>query len=111
MSSAGKEPRAMVRSLWCSALAVMFMGIGWAWSQTPSVPSPMPSSLSGRIMVVRDSGHTLRCRVLVDWRLKDGTKAYELEVVDSGEKLTIVEEGAATTVPGNRPGSQVRALP
>jgi hypothetical protein len=96
-----------------AAAAVVGGGLGGlAWSQQHIAPVPAPAQgqPAERIMTVHEDGHALRCRVVQTWRMEDGTMAYQLQVIDSGEMLTIVEEGPITTVPGPNPGSKIRAL-
>lgn len=101
----------MVWSNWKGALLVLLAGVGLAWSQAPS-SRPMPAGdrpATERIMTVHENGKAIRCRVMTSWRTQDGKNAYQLQVIDTGEMLTIEEDGPPTTVSSNQ--SNVRAMP
>src|SRR5262249_38709875 len=111
----------MVWSNWKGALLLLLAGAGLAWSQVPaSRPIPAGSSPGGermagergateRIMTVHENGKALRCRVIINWRTQDGKLAYQLQIIETGEMLTIAEDGPPTMVASNQ--SSVRAMP
>ena len=76
-------------SHWRGAVALMLLGwAGFAWTQNPA-----PSNISGeRVMVVNEGGRSVRCRVVSTWQLPDGKTAHQLQALDSGEMLTIVDD-------------------
>jgi hypothetical protein len=82
--------------------------VGLAWSQTSS--TPRPESASERILTLNENGKSLRCRVVQSWRTAAGTQAHQLQNINTGEMITIVEDGQPTSV-ANGSGSQSRALP
>lgn len=101
----------MAWSKWRGAVALVLLGsVGLAWSQSPMVNRPASNSASERIMTVHENGKALRCRVIRSWRTSAGGQAHELQSIDTGAMMTIVEDGQPTTV-SQGPGSQVRALP
>src|SRR5438874_10489 len=95
----------MVRSYRRGTLiAVLACGLALAWvglarSQAPRGTQTV-SAQPERILTVYENGKGLRCRVVTTWRLQDGSAAYQVQVVDTGETMTIVEDGPATTVDG-----------
>ncbi|MBI3410570.1 MAG: HEAT repeat domain-containing protein [Planctomycetes bacterium] len=101
----------MVWSNWKGALLILLAGVGLAWSQVPtSRPMPVGERIANeRIMTVHENGKALRCRVMTTWRTQDGKTAYQLQVVDTGEMMTIEEDGQPTMVSSNQ--SNVRAMP
>jgi hypothetical protein len=77
---------------------------GLAWGQTsPTVPGGDPQ---GRIITVSELGKPgQKCKVLKSWRQKDGSRAYLVQAVETGERMTIVEAdnlAAANTQGGAR---------
>jgi len=98
----------MVWSNWRGAVLVMLAWVGLAWSQ-----APMPTSsvnTAERIMTVHEDGRSVRCRVVSTWRTPEGATAYQLQVLDTGEMMTIVEDGPAATI--HEPwATKVKALP
>lgn len=96
----------MAWSKWKGACVVgLLASVGLAWSQSPMVHRSAPSS--ERIMTVHENGKALRCRVVQSWRTSTGSQAHQLQVIETGEMMTIVEDGSPTTVPG----SQAQRLP
>src|SRR5262245_8973897 len=101
----------MVWSNWKGALLLLLAGTGVAWSQAPTSRS-MPAGdrpATERVMTVHENGKALRCRIIANWRTQDSKSAFQLQVIDSGEMLTIEEDGPPTTVSSNQ--SNVRAMP
>jgi hypothetical protein len=107
--SSSKEIRSMVWSnwqgaIWRGAMLVLLFWSGLAWTQTPA---PVPVADPGeRIMVVHENGKHTRCRVLETWQ-EGGRVAHLLEVIETGEKITIVDE----PMPGGVLPSNPRAVP
>src|SRR5262245_7490561 len=116
----------MVWSNWKGAVLLLLAGAGLAWSQVPTsrhMPAgSMPAgdraagergaterAATERIMTVHENGKALRCRVITNWRTQDGKLAYQLQVIETGEMLTIAEDGPPTMVASNQ--SSVRAMP
>lgn len=91
----------MARSRWKMALWTAFAGAGVAWGQQASVPSPASRADSGRILTVQEfGGPRLQCRVLKTWIQLDGSTAYEVKIIATGEKMTIAEANDVTAPPG-----------
>lgn len=92
------------------ALAAGIVWAGMAWSQTPPASSIRPEAASSQVtMTVHENGKALQCRVLNSWKCPNGARAFQLEVQDSGEKLTIMEDGPGSTFQ-NQSG-RMRSLP
>ena len=88
----------MVRSIWRGALVGMLAWVGLAWSQ-PERNSNGPET-SPATMTVRESGKDVPCRIVTRWQQPDGARAFQLQVIATGEMLTLVEDGPATTFEG-----------
>jgi len=88
----------MVRSIWRGALVGMLAWVGLAWSQPER--NANGSATSSATMTVRESGKDVPCRVVTNWQQPNGAKAYQLQVIATGEMLTLVEDGPATTFEG-----------
>jgi hypothetical protein len=91
----------MARSRWKMALWTAFAGAGVAWGQQVNVPNPVAAPDSGRIITVQEfGGAQLKCRVLRTWIQPDGNAAYEVQILSTGEKMTIAEANDITAPPG-----------
>ena len=89
------------------AVVMMLALVGPAWSQAAA-----PTSSSGeRLMTVHENGKGLRCRLICNWRMPDGVKAYQVQVVDTGEMMTIVEDGPATVINEPLLYGKVKSMP
>src|SRR5262245_9572126 len=86
-------------AIWRGAIAVVLVWSGLAWTQT--TPN-RPGEGAERVMVVHEGGKSTRCRVLESWQLPDGRIAHLLQALESGEKVTIVDEHAPTGDPAQR---------
>ncbi len=76
----------MARSFWIGTL------VGVLACTTPGLAAVLPQE---RIVTLRETGKpALKCRVLKCWIDKDGCKVCEVQAVDGGERLTIVEKKA-----------------
>src|SRR5262245_20789750 len=74
----------------CGVLAQTWAGL--APSQQPKT-APVAASASDRIITLHEDGKALTCRVVSTWRLDTGELAYQVQVLATGEMLTIVEDG------------------
>jgi hypothetical protein len=104
----------MVRSIWIRSLVVALASTGFTWGQQMVVPASQPGE---RIITVDEAGKPAqKCRVLKTWRQADGTRAYQVESLDTGEIITIVEGGSpgesiVPSGPSSSPlGSRVREM-
>jgi hypothetical protein len=86
---------------------------GMAWAQQPPLPAGGSAAApnSQRTFTVQEAGKPAqKCRVLKTWQTAEGVTAYQVQAVDTGEIMTIVEGGQSTSAPGSRPGSRVHAV-
>lgn len=97
----------MVCSYWRGALAVLVGWAGLAWAQTPAPTGPVAAGTPERIMVVHENGASIRCRVLHTWLLPDGRTAHQLQALETGEMITIVDDA----LPEGAPPGGLRGLP
>jgi len=101
----------MVRSNWIKTLIVALASSGLTWSQQPAAPPVAPASPGERIMTVQEMDKPAqKCRVIKSWRMADGAMAHQVQALDSGEQMTIVESGPVGGSPGTPPGSRIRAV-
>jgi len=97
----------MVWSKWSPAAVMMLACVGVTWSQTP-VPT---SSVGTGMLTIHENGKSLRCRIISNWSTPDGSKAYQLQTIDNGEMITIVEDGPATTLQKPLLAGKLKSLP
>ncbi len=92
-------------SHWRGAVALALLGwAGAAWTQNPA-----PRTVVGeRVMVVNEGGRSVRCRIVSTWQLPDGKTAHQLQALDSGEMLTIVDD--VTPSPSVSPASMPKRI-
>ncbi len=93
----------MVRSIWIGP-PVIALALTAAWGQPPA--SPAPARPGERVITVQEMDKPGRpCRIVRSWQLANGAKAYDVQAVQSGEMLTIVESGplAMPSAPGRPP--------
>ncbi len=93
----------MIWANWQRAIArgaalTLLLWSGLAWTQTPAQPAR--ADATERIMVVNENGKKTRCKVLETWELPDKRVANLLQALETGEKITIVDEHA----PGSNGG-------
>jgi hypothetical protein len=98
----------MVRLHWIGAVVVGMAASGFALAQQSSMFQPRAGQPHERFMTVREDGHApQRCKLLKTWREPSGATAYQVQAVDTGELITIVESSPA---PGNSGGARTRAM-
>lgn len=116
----------MVRSGWKKTLVVALSWSSLAWGQSPQLPAvapannteeirlvptstaepikPIPANSNERIITVQEPGKPpQQCRILREWRLNDGNLAREVQALDTGEIMTIVDSGSLTEQPDAYP--------
>jgi hypothetical protein len=98
----GKETHPMVRSLWRRTLVAGLAWTGIALGQQPASNVPAASAAKPqRTLTVQEPGRSpLKCKLVRSWKTADGVKCYQVQAIDSGEMLTIVENGMHTQVAG-----------
>lgn len=99
----------MVRSRWIKAFMATLVSTGLAVGQQ-AAPSASPSSPgkddpTGRIISVSEAGKPAqKCKVVKWWTDAKGQRNLQVEVVGTGEMMTIVETGVAVAgAPANGP--------
>jgi len=92
----------MVRSLCTGALLLAVAGFSPAWGQQS------PRAAAQTIVTVKDNGGELKCRLVRKWKTEQGGRAYQLQVIGTGEMLTVIEEYPTAPSP-SRP-DKLRAL-
>src|SRR5438445_11780639 len=106
----------MVRSIWKRTLVTTFAWAGLAWAQQPipsSGPAAKPGENTGQTFTVQEAGKTgQKCKVLKAWKTPDGKTAYQVQALDTGEMMTIIENGSVKDLPGVQAGngSRVQAV-
>jgi hypothetical protein len=63
--------------------------------------APATSAGPERIVTLHENGKSLRCRVVQTWQLTDGSTAHQLQAIDSGEMITILDD-PITPAPSSR---------
>src|SRR5437879_6584888 len=100
----------MVGCKWKRTVVAAFAWAGLAWGQSSETAAP-PSLENPRIITVQELGKgPQRCRVLRSWREHSGMVAFEVQSISTGERLTIVENGAISTRAGSQPGSRMETM-
>jgi hypothetical protein len=86
---------------------------GLAWSQRPTqAPPAAPAAPATRehLITVEETGKPAqKCRLLKYWRQASGYKGYQVQAVDTGEILTILESGPPSSA-GTPNGGQFKAV-
>lgn len=101
----------MLRSFGQGTLVVALLGAGLAWGQQPAKPAPVPTSPTDHIITVEEPGKPAqKCKVLKTWKMKDGTWAREVQSLDNGEIMTIVEGGSPTPAQASASGSRFQSV-
>jgi hypothetical protein len=90
----------MVRSVWVKALGAMLVGTGLVCGQQPTSAPGAPPGSGGEIVSIQEAGKPeQRCKVVRTWKTPEGHVAHEVQVLSTGEKITIVE-GTPVLTPG-----------
>src|SRR5579871_212571 len=106
------EALPMVRSIWKRTLVTTFAWAGLAWAQQPisSAPAAKPGETTGQTFTVQEAGKAgQKCKVLKTWKTHDGKIAYQVQALDTGEMMTIVETGSARDMVGTQGGTGTHA--
>lgn len=87
----------MLRKLWLSSLLLALTGttIGLAYSETPitnEIQKP-----KDRFLTVNEKGKpSIKCKLILAWTNKTGQQCYLVESVETGAKITIVQNPASS---------------
>lgn len=112
----------MVRSLRVGTLAAVLAGVVVVGVRGDSLPTPTATAQPERFITIKEDGKGMaKCRVLKCWTQADGCKACEVQVVETGEMMTIVDEapkaarqrifawGKSKTTPAGAPPAPIDA--
>src|SRR5579871_4466642 len=93
----------MVRTRWMGRVALVLASAGLAVGQ--SAPTePMGGERTDRFIQLQEVGRPpQRCKLLKSWTEPDGTKAYQVQAVDTGEMISIFRSRSEqNSVPGGQ---------
>src|SRR5205085_2327306 len=97
----------MARAKWIKSLFAAAVSTSLAMGQSP-VPA---TATTDKVITVQEVGHApQKCKVVKVWQLQSGMHAYQVQALDSGEMITIVEEGPHTTVKLKEEGKKAQAV-
>ena len=107
----------MVRSIWKKTLVASLAWASFAWAQSPATPAnlalpePVPATSPERTMTVQETGKAgQKCKVMKTWQTPEGATAYQVQGLETGEIMTIVESGPITSTAGSQPGTRLNAV-
>src|SRR5262249_24282616 len=104
----------MARSLWKKTLIASLACAGIVCAQEPASSIPgttKKEEVAERMVTIQESGKpSHRCKGVKSWRPADGTKAYQVRAMDTGETMTIVENGPDRVLEGSQPGTRRHAI-
>jgi hypothetical protein len=100
----------MVRSLWVKSVIGALALAGHAWGQATPYVHTAAGQVKERIITVQEmSKPGQRCKILKTWHLPDGAQAYQVQALETGEMMTIVETGILTSDPSSN-GPRIKAV-
>jgi HEAT repeats len=90
----------MVRTYWNATLVAVLALPALAWGQQVSSTTPAATAPSESLISVKEAGKPeQRCRILKVWTTAEGATARQVQALDTGEIMTIVEIGPGTAGP------------
>jgi hypothetical protein len=85
----------MIRSYWMAPAALVLASAGLARSQA----IPAETAPKEHFVTIQEVGSKpARCKLLKSWYEPDGTKAYQVQAVETGEMISILESRSAQVV-------------
>jgi hypothetical protein len=118
----GKMKKYLVPALTVGALLGLLAVLIWLPKSRPSSAEAPVLENAGeestddpsgeRLITIESEGKPAQvCRVLREWQTEDGSTAQEVEVVDTGERMTLMKKSASTSTdvkpnasePGSKP--------
>jgi hypothetical protein len=99
----------MARAKWIKSLFAAAVSTSLAMGQSPS-STPAPTKAEKVITVQEVDRPAQKCKVVKVWQLAGGLHAFQVKAIDSGEIITIVEEGPHTTVHLKDEGKKAQAV-
>jgi hypothetical protein len=101
----------MVRSFGIGSVLVGLTAAGLAWGQSAVAPASAPADATGQVVTVAEAGKPgLKCKVLKEWTQPEGGKAYQIQSLDTGEIMTLVQSGPAASQVGVSSGQHSRTM-
>jgi len=104
----------MVRSIWKRTLVTTFAWASLAWAQQPipsAGPAAKPGESTGQTFTVQEAGRPgQKCKILKSWKTPEGKTAYQVQAMDTGEMMTIVETGTVKNLAQSGNGSRAQAV-
>jgi hypothetical protein len=106
----------MVRSLWKRTLVTTLACAGIVCAQqtvstTSTAKDSKPAEKAMRIITVQESGKPgQKCKIVKSWKMPDGATAFQVQALDTGEMMTIVENGKPKDLQGGRGSSRYQAV-
>ncbi|NDH06659.1 hypothetical protein EBX93_12190, partial [bacterium] len=85
----------MLRKLWLSSLFLALSGttIGLGFSETNSVTEVQKPK--EKLLTLSEHGKSpIKCKLILAWTSKNGEQCFLVEALDSGKKITIVQNAA-----------------
>jgi len=70
----------------------------------------MPADTQAIITVQEQGKLAQKCKILKTWKTPEGSTAYQVRALDTGEIMTIVESGPVTKLSESGPGSRIQAM-
>jgi len=70
----------------------------------------MPADTQATITVQEQGKLAQKCKILKTWKTPEGSTAYQVRALDTGEIMTIVESGPVTKLSEFGPGSRIQAM-
>jgi hypothetical protein len=87
----------MTAAKWKESFVALVACAGLTWGQTDSSQTP-PLGIGRDLLTVREPGRAdQKCRILKAWKQPDGTLAFEVQCLETEERLTLVEMASAET--------------
>jgi hypothetical protein len=106
-----KETRVMIRAKWAGTLSAAFLGAGLALAQPPATSTPTNAAQDEPIVTLREPGKKeAQCRVLKTWHDANGKLAYEVQSLETGEKITVLESTPTAIQSDAMPGGGLRRI-
>jgi HEAT repeats len=100
----------MTWARWQGTLSAALFGVGVALGQG-SDPSSGAMSHPESTVTVRESGKPdVKCRIARACRQPNGMMAYDVQAIDSGEWMTVVEAGPSTAMSETANGTCIRGV-
>jgi hypothetical protein len=64
-----------------------------------------------RVVTVQEPGKPgQKCKLVKTWKTVDGATAYQVQVIATGEMMTLLESGPVASLPGAQTGTRVQAM-